>query len=138
LAAEGCEVELPEGVCAVRDVIDDLADEGRATVVGARPAQGYEIDGPDEPLLDDQAQDQGGLAVRPGPLRGSDGCNGRSHPRTSGGPDVRAARRADLVDADPAHVAATVRLVVEGHVDHLLVEPGQPGGLQCRHPVKGG
>ncbi|KRE56398.1 hypothetical protein ASG70_04545 [Phycicoccus sp. Soil748] len=37
---QGCEVELTEGVCAVRDVLDDLPDEGRATVVGARQRSG--------------------------------------------------------------------------------------------------
>lgn len=105
---------------------------------GRPPAQRHEVAGPDQPLLDGQTQDEGGLAVRPGPLSGSDGSDRRPHPWDTSGPDVRAARRTDLVDADPAHPPAPVPLVVDGHVDRLLVETGQSGGLQCGHAVEGG
>ncbi|MGN7248298.1 hypothetical protein ACTHQ1_11275 [Janibacter anophelis] len=135
--AQGREVELPERLGAVDDVVDEPRDEGTTSPTHV-PLMGLlQVLAGHDALLDRHHQEQGRLTIADGPLRRAQGGQCRSGPWQAGRHVVVAQSARKLVHRHAFDVRSPFQLV-HRDVHDLVVQPAQPCGLQGAHPVDEG
>src|SRR5689334_18180726 len=129
------EVELAQGLRTVRDVLHQLRDERASPATGPGIGGRLQLRAGDEPLLDRQDEEEGGLSVGRRPVRGANAGYGGSDPGYAPTHD-------DLM-VDPLHPmethapdASPVSGARNGDVHDALVKPGRPTGQQGADAVE--